>query len=98
MNSNLSELNGKLSGIEESIEILDGKFIFESRIISDMDSFAFYIEKEGYYLIACSNGDWNAQNVMVSGFARQNDSHLVQLSHSIVGNFRVNCLWAREQY
>ena len=75
---------------------MNSNLVFESRVISNVDSFGIYIKKEGYSLLACSNGDWNAQHVMVSGFARQNDSHLIHLATSISGSIRLNCLWVRE--
>lgn len=89
----LNYLDGATSNIQNQINTLNSKFVYETKIVSINNADFFYISKTGYTLIHASNGDWNAAGFIIKGIANQGDSCLVFLEKTHNGNFRVNLVW-----
>lgn len=82
MNSNLTDIQGK--------------FIYEGRVVTINNSNFFYISKSGYSLIHASNGNWDASNMLVKGIARQVNTDIIFLENAHNGSFQFTLLWVRD--
>ena len=57
-----------------------------------------YINKQGYYLAAAINGDWDARQFYITGIAHQHGDNLVFFDKAITGSTRINCIWVKLFY
>ena len=96
LKNTVDELNSNLTDVEESVAGLNGKFVYEGRVVEINNSNLYYISKPGYSLIHASNGNWNGANNLVKGIARQNGTDIIFFENTHTGNYQLTLLWARD--
>lgn len=74
---------------------LNGKFVYEGRVVKINNSNLYYVSKPGYSLIHASNGNWDGANVLIKGIARQGITDIIFFEGVHNGNFQLTLLWAR---
>lgn len=82
--------------VKGAIVGLNGKFVYEGRVVEINNSNLYYISKPGYSLIHASNGNWNGANNLVKGIARQNGTDIIFFENTHTGNYQLTLLWARD--
>ena len=93
--------NKDISGIGDgtvtgAIAGLNGKFVYEGRVVKINNSNLCYVSMPGYSLIHASNGNWDGANVLIKGIARQNGTDIIFFEGAHNGNFQLTLLWARD--
>lgn len=82
--------------VKGAIAGLNGKFVYEGRVVKINNSNLCYVSKPGYSLIHASNGNWDGANVLIKGIARQGITDIIFFEGVHNGDFQLTLLWARD--